>query len=769
MNNKIKGFILTIIISVATVFVFFGEIIQNPNNYYFSAEGDGFKAYYGAIYHLEHDTSSMRMNGMNYPYGEMVFFTGSQPLVVNTVKLISNNLFDISDNIVGIMNLLMIFSIVIAAVFIFLIFHELDVNWLYATLVAVGICMLSPQVARFGGHFSLSWLFWIPLMLYLIIHFDKKPTLFNAVIIGVVTFLAGGMHMYFYGFYGFIIGLYLLSQLVNKNRKFGLMKGLIFFVIQFILPFIIFQFIISLNDPVTDRTAYPYGFWAYLGHPLGIFLPSGKPYAFVPKVLTAFKHVSWESLAFIGVTALCGFCFGTYLFFKNIFKKSNPFSVTDNFTLNVLFWSSFIALLFSFGIPFVLGLDGLVDKLGPLRQLRALARFSWLIFYMLNIVVFYNISKKVKATDSPLKWKIIALLGLGFLLFDGSWNSYLNSRFIKNQKPVMADVENTLPENEWVSKINPKDFQAILPLPYFHVGSENIWIESKHNTQELAMVASLKTGLPMSGVQLSRTSITQTYKNYAIVTEPFEPLEILKDLPNQKPFLLLFNRKHYPDKDELRLIQAADLLYQNENIELRSLSVEKMAGLNRKYTSESITAFDKATLFHHDNYLVSDSTSYFIHRNFDEIYATPNYAGAGSFQYQGRHWKTVLDDTLKVKAGKKYKLSFWMNDYLKDGYLRTIVEFVQRDQETQKVNNYFYSDAHRHIKGFQGNWALIEFSFETKSENELIKLLVRNSTVKNETLILDELLLLEDGVDLYYPSGNIQFKNGRKLSQEIFK
>jgi len=80
--------------------------------------------------------------------------------------------------------------------------------------------------------------------------------------------------MYFFGFYGFIIGLYLLAQIVNKNRKFGWLKGVLFFIVQYILPFIILQIIISSNDPVTDRTAFPYGFWAYLGHPVGVFLPS---------------------------------------------------------------------------------------------------------------------------------------------------------------------------------------------------------------------------------------------------------------------------------------------------------------------------------------------------------------------------------------------------------------------------------------------------------------------------------------------------------------
>ncbi len=763
MSKKIKGIFLSTIVSVIIIFIFFGKIIQDPSIYYFSAKGDGFKAYYGAMYHLKYDTSSMRMNGMNYPYGEMVFFTGSQPLVVNTVKFISNNFVDISDNIVGIMNLLMIFSIVLAAIFMFLIFYELDVNWIYSAVVTVGICMLSPQIARFGGHFSLSWLFWIPLMIYLVIMFDKKPTFLKAGIIGIITFLAGGMHMYFFGFYGFIIGLYLLAQIVNKNHKFGWLKGILFFAVQYILPFLILQIIISLNDPVTDRTAFPYGFWAYLGHPAGVFLPSGKPYAFVPKVITVLKHVSWESLAFIGVTSLAGFFVGVFSFFRNITRKKNPLIVTDNFLLNTLFWSSFAALLFSFGIPFILGLESLVDKLGTLRQLRALARFSWFFFYMLNIVVFYNIYKKVTQNNTSLKWKIIGLAAFGFLFFDGYWNIYMNSRFIQNRKPEMEDTANLLPQNRWVNKINPNDYQAIIPLPYFHVGSENIWIESKNNMQEITMIASLKTGLATTATQLSRTSISQTYKNYALVTEPFEPLQILEDLPNEKPFLLLFNRKHYPNKDEERLIKAAKLIFQDENIELRKLPIYKLADLSKNYYSDIKTKFGNADLFNRNQYTTTDSVSIFVHKDFNESESEITYEGAGAIQYPAQHWENIFDETIKVKAGKKLKVSFWMYNYKQDGYLRTVIEVTQRNSETKELNNYFYSDAHRHIKGFQGDWALIEFDIETKDNDEQISIALRNSTLTNKTLIVDELLIREAGVDIYYPSNNIQMKNGRKL------
>lgn len=766
MSNRTRGYFLTVLLAIIVVFLFFGKIISDPNNFYFSADGDGFKAYYGAIYHAKYDTSAMRLDGMNYPYGEMVFYTGSQPLIVNTVKFISNHIFDISGNIVGIMNLMMIFSIVLATGFLFLIFYELNVHWVYASVVSIGICMLSPQIARFGGHFSLSWMFWIPLMLFLILKFHKKSNFINAGLIALVTFLSGAMHMYFYGFNGFIIGLYLLAQFVNKNRSFGFLKGVLFFFIQLLLPFLLFQFIISGYDTASDRTVFPYGFFAYRAHPVGIFLPSGKPYGFVPETITVFKHVSWESLSFIGVSALAGFVVGVFVFIKKIFVRQNVFKVTDNFVLNIFFWTAFVALLFSFGIPFIFGLEWLVDFVGPFRQLRALARFAWLFFYVLNIVVFYVLYKKVIKSKTTI-WKILTALAVGILLFDGYWNIYINSRFVQNRKPEVEDVANNLPQNEWISQINPDNYQAILPLPYFHVGSENIWIESRNNMQEMTMIASLKTGLPTTAVQLSRTSISQTYKNYALVTEPFEPYAILNDLPNDKPFLLLFNRNYFPNDDEQRLIKSSDLIFQNDKVELRSLPIESLERMQEKYLNETRQKLAEETFYELEGGSISDSTSAFIVRNFDNQESDITYSGEGALHYPTQHWTNILNDTLKAEAGKKYKISFWMYDYQKDGYLRTAIELVQRNSQTQEVDQYFFSDAHRHIKGFDGKWALIEITIETKNPNEHLSIALRNNVLRDKELVVDELLVREENVDILEEKSTGLLLNGRRINETL--
>jgi hypothetical protein len=64
------------------------------------------------------------------------------------------------------------------------------------------------------------------------------------------------------------------------------------------------------------------------------------------------------------------------------------------------------------------------------------------------------------------------------------------------------------------------------------------------NIQKNRHIVSLKTGLPLTAVAMSRTSLSQTSKNIQLVLEPNEPLKILEEMPNKKPFLLMVEVVH---------------------------------------------------------------------------------------------------------------------------------------------------------------------------------------------------------------------------------
>lgn len=765
MKNRLYGVLLTISLSTLMMMLFFGEILKSPGDFYFENKDHGLTAYYGALYHAQFDQQSYRSNAMNYPYGEAISFTDSQPLLVNPIRFISKHIVDITDHTVAIINLAMLFSIVLASLFIFLIFNEMGLKWWFASIAAVGIAMISPQIGRMGGHFGLSWLFWIPMVAYFIIRFDRTRKLPYTLLIGITTWCAGMMHFYFVAIIAFLIGGYWFFRFVwYRQAKTFWYRDAIHIFIQFVLPLIIVQFSTMINDDVTDRTAWPYGLFAYLAHPVGIFLPDKKPWLFVSQHITVFRHVSWESLAYIGTPALIGFFAGLYWMVRKAVSKQSFLKVTHLTSLNVMFWVSVIALFFSFGLPLILGLKNLADYIGPLRQLRALARFSWLFFYLLNIIVFAGLYHKAFQTEAKWFWKVIAGGAFVLLFVDGFYNVRNVAHVVKNRIPEMEDIENRSEANSWVSHIQTENYQAIIPLPYFHVGSENIWIVAEHGVKEATMVASLKTGLPTVGVELSRTSISQTYHNFALFTEPLERLEFPDFLPDERPFLLLVMNGYQPNEQEQRLINNSQLLTSSPRFVIYELPVSVIRRLNLIYKEQVVDLYESTETNMINGWQISKSESFFEFKSFDDQTSGITFNGTGALSYPARQWQTVWHDTLRnVPSGTTLLVSFWVKNYRTDGYLRTNIEFYLKDPANDQTTTYIYSDFFRYIKAFSGDWALIEFPFETQNENEIGKFSIRNSVLPKADFAIDELMIREQGVDVFRRDDRWLWYNNRRV------
>ncbi len=760
MSRKTTYFGVTVLATVLVIFYFFGGILENPNRVYFAGNGDGFKSYYGAIYHLKYDKDYGQFKGMNYPYGESVFFTDNQPLLTNTVKFLDKLNLGVSSNIVGIVNLLMILSILIAVVFLYLIFIELGVTWWFASLAAIGISLLSPQIGRMGGHFSLSHVFWIPVMLYLILRFSRKQSWKLTLLISVVVFLAASMHLYFAGFYGLLLTFYWLfseNWLSKDWKKRGI--ALLHWFVQICLPVLFVQLIVALSDQATDRTTHPYGFLVYLAHPVSIFLPSGAPYGFVPKFVSVFRHLDWEAYAFIGVSALIGFLIGVYYFIRNIVLRKAFWKVSDQPTLNILFWASIVSLLLSFGIPFVFKMEWLLDYIGPFRQLRALSRFSWLFFYVINIFVFYRLYQWFQSRQNKIGTVVIVVAFL-FLFIDGYFNVNGLAGRINNHKEILDDRKNELSANQWVKDVNPDQFQCILPIPYFHVGSENIWIDGGNNVVETTFIASLKTGLPTTAVMMGRTSISQTYRNYNLLLEPVHDYAVLDDFKNQKDILLLRMKKYQPNADEQRLLNSAALITGNDEFELLALPFETLKQIPEQYQKAVVEAFRSDSLFEKAGFLMSDTASFFYYNDFAK---ETGFLKEGAHPLNPIYWNTLLSQKLKkTKAGQDYLLSFWLKDFQRDAYPRFNIEISQMNDAGESVD-YFYSDIHRYLRTIDGDWAMFEIPVHIKVDDVSVKISVRNTVLQHANYIIDDLMVHNSECDIFRKENGLLEKNTRKF------
>ncbi|MFM7105194.1 MAG: hypothetical protein ACKOW8_06700, partial [Flavobacteriales bacterium] len=138
--NRASGIALTVALSMLVLGVFFGGVFARPTTTFFTSEGDGLQMYYQTMYHLKHDTSYWNQTSTNYPHGESVFFTGAMILIANPLKALGCNRGEYATALI---NLSVLLSIPIAAIFLFLIFQRFSINSFYAALCANGVAFLS--------------------------------------------------------------------------------------------------------------------------------------------------------------------------------------------------------------------------------------------------------------------------------------------------------------------------------------------------------------------------------------------------------------------------------------------------------------------------------------------------------------------------------------------------------------------------------------------------------------------------------------------------
>ncbi|MBN1767771.1 MAG: hypothetical protein JXR50_05765 [Prolixibacteraceae bacterium] len=714
-----------ILLTIILVLLAFSKIIPNINQVYFSKHGDGFRTYYGMYYHAKYDTTYHRIEAMNYPWGEIINFTDCQPPVSNSIKFISQNIYDITDYTTGINNGLMIFSLLLASIFIYLILRKLKIATWYSSILALCIVFLSPQIQRMGGHFSLSWMFWIPLSIYLLLHFDEKKSWSLSMLIALCAYIAGSMHYYFLAFWLFLFFPYWFYRwFILKDKPFQ-KSDLLHLLIQVIVPLLILQLNLLLNDSISDRTSSPWGFYSFHGRFAGVFLPLFKSYFPFFNEMSFAKKVPWEAFSYIGLVSSTGFFILSYQWLSKSIKQKKIQSYTGHKMLDYLMGISFLILLFSFGIPFVLGLDKLRQFAGPLGQLRGLARFGWLFYYTINIVIFRHIFIYFFKTGKSIKVKAVTLLLLGIFVFEafsysGKYQNTLNNHIPDNHINKEGSLASFVKD-----QVNANLYQAVLPLPYFNIGSESIWLEPKCQSMQNSFIASMHTGLPNIGVMAARTSLSQTYKNIALTLTPWKEYEVLNDYTSEKPLLLMVaSCEDQLNENEKRLIKHSSLVGNKDETTFYSLEIDSLRALPGKYN------------FPERYHTMTDS----IQKLAKDTLASLSYPDNANKTLQvdapAKH-QQIFEDLVKINPQQPVFVRFWVKNYNHDLVARTQLLLIQSKPDHQTIEEK-YTDIFRNIRTINGDWALVEIELQPQQKYQIFKTLIRNKDINGETLYFKE-------------------------------
>ncbi len=750
---------MTIILSISVLFLFFGKLLVHPNTCYFSIVGDGIQVYYNALYHVFFDKNILTEDSMHYPYQESVFFTGCNPMLTTVIKYLGLKYYTI-----GILNLSMLFSIPLAAIFIYLIFKEYNINYLFASFSSVSIAFLSPQINRMQGHYNLVYCFAIPATIWLILKFYKNPSINKSIIISIYCFVLASIHMYLFVFSAAIIGFVWIGLLFTMPIKKYLLLFAKNFFIQIFLPFMLIQLIIHFSINAGERTSYPSGFFEYYSNLNGIFNPFGRIYESLFGKIGITAEVNFEGASFIGISAVI---FSVFLIIKILFnvltfKFKKVFNFVNDAFLNSLLVCGFIFLLFSFCIPFKYGYEELASKLEFLRQFRALGRFTWIFFYIINILLIIYVGK-IAGIVEKLKIKYVLMT---FVLTSLAYDAYCNvvglQDKLNNSFTPFSDFGNSKNENKWVNEINPSDYQAVMPLPYFHIGSENFSYQTTAKTLNNTCIVSFKTGLPMISVYNSRISLDETFKSIQMFTEPNGKVpSVIKDFKNNKDILLMVEDS-LRNNIEKNILSYAKFVFKTENFELYKITLSDLKRYYLEHAKNVQSEFVNKKLYRKRELFVTDSILDFVSLNYKNINKENGHFESGIKKIKIKDYAVVVDTNLRTNSfNVNCTLSFWIKNLDKDLLPRTGIEI-----KAAKSNNEFYSLLYSNLLGnykqIDNKWTLIEHSFKLQNSSDKLQVILWNFDIKHEDYyIIDNLLLRPDSLDVYMKTDSCIYKNNK--------
>lgn len=764
-----RGLQLCLVLSLLCLFLFFGKLLVHPNTVYFNSGGDGMLVYYNSIWHVKNDASFLKETSLNYPYGENVFFTACQPPLTNTIRLISR-VIDISDYTVGITNLAMLLSIVLCAVFLYLIFRELKVNYIFGAVCATAIAYLSPQIDRLGSHYVLTYEFALPAFLFLLIKFWQKPSMKRSMGIALLAFCMAFIQLYFFVFFAFISLFYWAILFFRRDRGFGRLRFVIKHVlVQVILPITALQAMIFFVNHVKDRTAMPWGFLEYKSNWDGIFFPFHMPYADLAKKIYTPGEVNWEGLAYVGLAGLICFLFIALSMLRKLLNREfrQLLRPTDNRMLNIFFWAGLFAMFYSFGYPFIwTAFDGLVDHLSFLRQIRAIGRFAWIFYYVINILAVYLAYNWLHNRNRWMHTAFICLAALT-LTHDAWCNVRLFQDGHNNELPQLTDVNNVLPEDQWIGGIKPEAYQAIIPLPYMHIGSENINIIPSGDIEKYLYIISLKTKLPTLAFRASRASLSQTYSNIALFLEPDGMPGIITDLKDSRPFLLLVDEARL-NKAERLMLSVSKPIAHTGVYSVFSLSLESLKTVYSDKTTEVNRHFERARKFIQGEHVYSsDSVPHYLRIHYDDLKYPAPLLGAGAKECDVREYCTAYEGGIpQAVTDTDYIFSVWMKDFKTDVYPRMTIEIASMDS-AGKVFKWEYTSPANLLKKFYGKWALLEGGFRFHHPSDRVKITFWSVELpRKNKLVLDEFLVRPAGDTIYEVQGNLLFVNNRIFKKQ---
>lgn len=566
----------------------FGDRLWHPNDFMFHNEFDGLKNYFTFIAYIQQGSNTVPfwLDIMNYPFGESIMYTDNTPLLASLVRWFSNNIYDCSGYGVGIFNYFFFVSLFVGGIYLFLIGRHLKIQVGLSILMACCLTFISPQFIKISGHFNMA----LPIFLLAPIYYLlkvwafrslKQPSVYYKYLLlcSLFVLVSGLVHLYLWLINLVTVGIFLLALYIQFLRDKKLKDLLYTSVCILVFAVLTVPIVLQWLDPwYAQRPGQVLGYNKYVVYLSDMFTRPGF-YSF-PNIATknfwpgenySFMGSTFFPMLLIIIIVLC---------FKNL-RQLVINRITKPSSIFLLLLVGLVGLSISFGYQIRLNAEdsGILNPLHPFRlltlisdkfeQFRCLNRFFWLFYWAFHILSFFILSKLWRNDKSHGFWKTCVIVISSIYIIDTyDFGSYIRKDF---------RYENWL-NAEWQAKYeldNPEEYQAILPIPFFAVGSESydLTIDDHSPWSADCFRMALANDLPLMAGKLSRTPHSvSTHIRSVFDTIPYKTLISKLD---ERPIILAYDTRnvwHVNDSPSNKYIQSTAMnLVDSTNAEVTLL------------------------------------------------------------------------------------------------------------------------------------------------------------------------------------------------------
>lgn len=570
MNTKQKNawFVAAIVFAALVTYYMWHYLFLFSDHLDLELGGDSSKNYFTYLYHCMYG-NGIWFRGMNYPYGEHIVYVDGQPALSVTLAYLRQYFHFTREDFLTILHLLLAFVFFLGILFTYSLLRLFRVYPALAILFASFILILSPQVFRVFGHFGLSYFCIIPMIFFWTARYHQTRKIIYPVFLFIAGLIASFLHPYFGAVVLIWAGFYAMGYfLLEKDAVIGKIKHVLPLLVSVISVFGCVKLFMAVTDPVkNDRPVTPIGVLDNATEGRDIVCSDISPiWQWVHSLFPAMELTTLtEGYAYVGLAAVITVLAVVINLIVN--RKNKERSVKQLLSAAgfhpVWLFITLATLLLGMGVPFVWKMDWLLDVFPVFKQFRSLGRFSWIFYYAVSVFAAVVISHWLAGAWRRKKVTTVTALASLMLIWGIDCYGYIQyARMRQDIAPFYYDA--FFKQYQWTEFLNEhrytaNDFQAILLLPYFQVGTEKFPLNERMDwPMTLCMRASLETRLPIVNFMMSRSSWSRAAAGARLVGGPFTDKPILEQ--GSKPFLLMYYNAEPLDRNAEYLLKSADYI-----------------------------------------------------------------------------------------------------------------------------------------------------------------------------------------------------------------